>query len=298
VVSSFTPEMVVIDTRTHKIVGNIKQASPFSPDLAATPDGKQVWITLKDIGKTQVINAQPPFDTIATLDTGPITNHVNIARNAKGQFAYVTVGGLNALKVYTTTDKPELVATIPTGEMPHGLWPSGDGTRMYIGLENSNALATIDTASNKVVSTIATGQSPQGMVYLPNAVPSGAGTDNLIPLGMAGDAVHLTLSAPGAAGVATTVVVNNQGLVDILQAGVTGLEPKKGYFLALSNNADGSGPLDPIAKFMGNPAGAAIVGAVGPLRKTVQGTTSTAKRYLVISPNVDDKPGAPIQVQR
>lgn len=208
------------------------------------------------------------------------------------------MGGLNAVKVYTTTDKPELVATIPTGEMPHGLWPSGDGARMYIGLENSNALAAIDTLTNKVVSTIATGQSPQGIVYIPNAVPSGAGMDNLIPLGMAGDAVHLTLSAPGAVGVATTVVVNNQGLVDILQAGVTGLEPKKGYFLALSNNADGSGPLDPIAKFMGNPAGAAIVGAVGPLRKVVQGAAGNARRYLVIAPNVDDKPGAPIQVQR
>ena len=164
--------------------------------------------------------------------------------------------------------------------------------------KNSNALAAIDTLANKVVSTIATGQSPQGMVYIPNAVPSGAGSDNLVPLGVAGDAVHLTLSAPGASGVATTVVVNNQGLVDILQAGVTGLEPKKPYFLALSNNADGSGPLDPIAKFMGNPAGAAIVGAIGPLRKAVQGATGNARRYLVIAPNVDDKPGAPMQVQR
>ena len=297
VVSSFVPEMVVIDTKSHKTVATVKQASPFSPDLAATPDGKQVWLTLKDIGKTQVINAQPPFETLATIDTGPITNHVNIARTSKGQFAYVTVGGLNAVKVYAT-DKFELVATIPTGEMPHGLWPSGDGTRMYVGLENSNALAAIDTATNKVVSTIPTGQSPQGMVYIPNAVPTGAGTGNLIPLGMAGDAVHLTMSAPGAATVSTTVVVNNQGLVDILQAGVTGLEPKQPYFLALSNNADGSGPLDPIAKFMGNPAGAAIVGAIGPLRKVVQGTTGNPKRYLVIAPNVDEKPGAPIQVQR
>ena len=298
VVSSFTSEMVIIDTKTHKIVGKVAQASPFSPDLAATPDGKQVWLTLKDIGKTQVINARPPFDTIATLDTGPITNHVNIAHTTKGQFAYVTVGGLNAVKVYTTTDKPELVATIATGEMPHGLWPSGDGTRMYVGLENSNALTAIDTATNKVVSTIATGQSPQGMVYIPNAVPSGAGTDNLVPLGLAGDAVHLTLSAPGASTVATTVVVNNQGLVDILQAGVTGIEPKKAYFLALSNAADGSGPLDPVARFVGNPAGAATVSTVGPLRKIVQGSAGNTKRYLVIAPVVEDKPGTPIQVQR
>ena len=298
VVSSFNPDTAVIDAKSHKIVAHIKQASPFSPDLAVTPDGKQLWFTLKDVGKTQVVNAKPPFNDIALLDSGPITNHVNIARNSKGQFAYVTVGGINAVKVYTTTDHPELIATVPTGELPHGLWPSGDGSRMYIGLENSNALTAVDTLSNKVISTIPTGQSPQGMVYVSNAVPNGTGTDNLTPLGMAGDAIHLTMSPAGAADTATTVVVNNQGLVDILQAAVTGLEPKKPFFLALSNKADGSGPLDPIARFMSNPAGAAIVGAIGPLRKSVQGSAANPKRYLVIAPVVDDKPGAPIQVQR
>ena len=298
VVSSFTPEMVVIDTQSHQIVGRVKQASPFSPDLAATPDGRQLWFTLKDVGKTQVINARPPFQNIALLDTGPITNHVNFARNAQGQFAYVTVGGLNAVKVFTTSDSPELVATIPTGELPHGLWPSGDGARIYVGLENANGVAAIDTASNKVVATVATGQSPQGMVYIPNAVPSGPGTDKLSALGAAGDAVHLTMGVAGAAQAVTTVVVNNQGLVDLLQAAATGLEPKKAYVLALSSNADGSGALDPVAKFMTNPAGAAIVNAIGPLRKSVQGNAGTPRRYLVIAPNVDDKPGAPVQVQR
>ena len=307
VVSSLTPETVVIDTRTHKVIARVTQASPFSPDLAATPDGEQLWFTLKDIGKTQVVGARPPFSPIALLDTGAITNHVNFARTAQGQFAYVTVGGLNMVKVFTTGAQPALVATIPTGDLPHGLWPSGDGTRLYVGLENANAVAVIDTASNQVVATIASGQSPQGMVYIPGAVPSGPGTDNLTPLGASGDAVHLSMGAAGVAGVAgavgasppaTTVVVNNQGLVDLLQAAVTGLEPKQPYLLALAPNADGSGSLDPVAKFMTNPAGAAIVNAIGPLRKLVQGSAAGPRRYLVIVPNADDKPGAPVQVQR
>jgi hypothetical protein len=54
----------------------VKQESPFCPDIAATPDGKQVWFTLKDIGKVMVFNALPPFEVIKVLDTGPITNHV------------------------------------------------------------------------------------------------------------------------------------------------------------------------------------------------------------------------------
>jgi YVTN family beta-propeller protein len=298
VVSSFTPQTVVVDTRTHAIVGRIDQASPFSPDVAATPDGKQLWFTLKDIGKTEVVDARPPFARIALLDTGPITNHVNFARTPKGQFAYVTVGGLNAVKVFTTDASPQLVATIQTGPLPHGIWPSGDGTRMYVGLENANAVTAIDTGTNTVVATVASGQSPQGMVYIPNAVPAGAGVENLMPLGAAENAVHLTLGAAGASEVASTVVVNNQGLVDLLQAAVTGLEPKKPYLLALSMNADGSGALEPVTKFMTNPAGAAIVNAIGPLRRSVEGNPNTPRRYLVVAAMTDDKPGVPVQVQR
>jgi DNA-binding beta-propeller fold protein YncE len=76
VCSSFSPETVVIATATKQIVGRVKQESPFCPDIAATPDGKQVWFTLKDIGKVMVFNALPPFEVIKVLDTGPITNHV------------------------------------------------------------------------------------------------------------------------------------------------------------------------------------------------------------------------------
>ncbi len=298
VCSSFTPETVVINSKTHRVVGRVRQESPFCPDIAATPDGRQVWFTLKDIGKTQVINAKPPFATIAVLDTGPITNHVNIARNTNGQFAYVTVGGLNAVKVFTTTDHPELVAAIPTGELPHGLWPSGDGTKIYVGLENADAVTAIDTLSNKVLVKIGSGQSPQGMVYIPNAVPSGQGTENLSPLGTSGEAVHLTLISTETLKAQTTVAVNNQGLVDLLEAAVTGLEAKKPYLLALVNNPDGSGPLEPLVKFMTNPSGAAIVVTVGPLRKAVQGAEVAPRRYLVIAPFNDDKPGVPVQVQR
>src|ERR1700744_3602859 len=114
--SSFAPETDVITVADHQIVGKVPQASPFCPNIAATPDGSQVWFTLKDTGKTQVFNAQPPFNVLRTIDTGPITNHVNIVRNAHGQFAYVTIGGLNEVKAFRTDDFG-LVATIPVGKL-------------------------------------------------------------------------------------------------------------------------------------------------------------------------------------
>ena len=102
--SSFNPETVVVSVADHAIVARVKQESPFCPNIAATPDGEQVWFTLKDIGKTQVFNARPPFNPIKTIETGPITNHVNFARTPKGTFAYVTIGGTNEVKVFRTDD--------------------------------------------------------------------------------------------------------------------------------------------------------------------------------------------------
>src|SRR5258706_3099776 len=78
VCSSFNPETVVVSVADHRIVGHVKQDSPFCPNIAATPDGKQVWLTLKDVGKPMVFDAQPPFSVLKSIDTGPITNHVNI----------------------------------------------------------------------------------------------------------------------------------------------------------------------------------------------------------------------------
>lgn len=125
VCSSFNPEVDVVSVADHKIVGKVTQVSPFCPNIAATPDGKQVWFTLKDTGKTQVFDAHPPFATLKVIDTGPITNHVNIVHNANGTFAYVTVGGVNQVKVFRTDDFSQ-VATIDVGKLPHGIWPSGD----------------------------------------------------------------------------------------------------------------------------------------------------------------------------
>jgi YVTN family beta-propeller protein len=300
VCSSFNPETVVISVADHKIAGRVKQDSPFCPNIAATPDGAQVWFTLKDVGKTQVFDARPPFAILRTLDTGPITNHVNFARNANGTFAYVTVGGLNEVKVFSIADF-EQVATIPVGDLPHGVWPSGDGTRVYVGLENADALAAIDTLTNKVVATIPIGQAPQALNYVSNAVPEGGGTQGLQPLGVAGQAAHLSLAPLADAAkkgkAPTSVSLFEQGLTQVLQASVTGLAPKQAYVLALAARADGSGALEPLSAFMTNPAGSAVVNAVGPIRQIVQGNAKAERRYLVIAPGTADKPGRPVQVQ-
>lgn len=299
--SSFNPETVVVSVADHKIIGHVKQASPFCPNIAVTPDGKQVWFTLKDVGKTQVFDAKPPFTLLKTIDTGPITNHVNIVHNKKGQFAYVTVGGLNEVKVFRT-DNFEQVATVPVGNLPHGVWPSGDGTRVYVGLENADTMTAIDTLSNKVIANVSIGQAPQAIAYVPNAVPTGDGMQGLEPLGLAGQATHLALINAGEKdsqkAVPTSVSLFEQGLTQVVQASVTGLAPKEAYLLALAQNADGSGEFTPLSAFKTNPAGSAIVNAIGPIRQIVQGNTASERRYLVIVKGDANQHGTAVQVQK
>jgi YVTN family beta-propeller protein len=304
VCSSFNPETIVITVADHQIVGHVKQDSPFCPNIAATPDGKQVWMTLKDTGRIMVFDAQPPFSVLKSFETGPITNHVNFATNANGNFAYVTVGGLNEVKVFRTGDFSP-VTTIPVGKLPHGIWPSGDGARMYVGLENDDALTVIETVTNKVVATSPIGQAPQAIAYVSNAVPDGDGLQNLEPLGIAGQVTHLGLAASvsrdnvrSAESTPTSVSLFDQGLTQVLEASVTGLQPVKPYVLALSKDKNGGGKLEPLSAFLTNPAGSAIVNAVGPIRQIVKEDDQTRRRYLVIVSGTPDNLGAAVQIQR
>jgi YVTN family beta-propeller protein len=224
--SSFTPETVVVQVLSRAIVGHVQQESPFCPNIAATPDGNQVWLTLKDIGKTQVFDARPPFALIKSLDTGPITNHVNFVQIKGSIFAYVTVGGLNQIKVFRVTDFAQ-VATIDVGNLPHGLWPSGDGTRVYVGLENDDALVVIDTASNAIFAQVPVGQAPQALVYIPEAVPvESSGLLGLQPLGVAACAAHVMMVSAGNGpkgirSATTSITLFDQGLVQVLEASAT-----------------------------------------------------------------------------
>ena len=110
------------------------------------------------------------------------------------------------------------------------------------------------------------------------------------------------MAAPGRSGGASTaaptsVSLFDQGLVQVLEAAVTRLEPKQPYMLALSERPDGGGALEPLATFTTNPAGAQVVNAAGPIRQIVRGEVDAPRRYLVIVSGSSTQPGKIVQVQ-
>ena len=148
------------------------------------------------------------------------------------------------------------------------------------------------------------GLAPQAVAYVPNAVPDGDGMQGLQPLGLAGQSIQLTLepakgfrAANGATVAPTSVSLFDQGLLQVLQASVTGLESKQPYVLGLAGQEDGGGTLEPLAAFMTNPAGSAIVDTIGPIRQVVRNDAPQERRFLVIATGTANRLGAPVQVQ-
>jgi YVTN family beta-propeller protein len=172
---------------------------------------------------------------------------------------------------------------------------------VYTALESSDELVGIDTLSNSVIATIPIGQSAQAVVFVPNAVPNGDGTQGLRPLGLAGQAVHLTLESatggPEGFQAPTSVALYDQGVLQMLEAAVTGLQPMQPYVIGLAEQADGSGTFEPLADFMSNEAGAQVVNALGPIREIVRGQDQVQRRYLAIRDGSSAQPGALEQIQ-
>jgi YVTN family beta-propeller protein len=220
-----------------------------------------------------------------SIDTGFITNHLAFAKTAAGTRAYVTIGGENVVKVFTTDATPTLVATIPTGALPHGIWTSDDGTRVYVGLENGDAVDVIDSATNKVIARAPVGQAPQALVYVSNAVPHGDGMSNLVPRANS-EPINIALK-PSTGEAKGFIVARNLGVVDSLEVSLFKLKPQTVYSVYVSGQAT------PVANFKTNPMGMANGTAIGPMRDVSNSLNAkgvTASRVLVMEGDVAADP--------
>jgi len=258
VCNSFNPVVEVIDVAAKQVIKRIDVVSPFSPFIQIMPDGSEVWLTHKDVGKVTRIDVGS-LSVKQVIDTGPITNHLAFARSGDRTLAYVTVGGENVVKVFTTDATAAPVKTIRVGALPHGIWSSDDGSRVYVGLENSDAVDVIDTAQNEVIARVPVGQAPQALVYVSGAAP-GSEAPNLTPKPDALANVTVQLHAAKGQG-SGFAVSRNVGLIDILEINVAKLKPTTDYRVYFS------GRRDPVAAFKTNDKGMGMVSAVGPTRE-------------------------------
>jgi YVTN family beta-propeller protein len=232
-------EVTVIRVAGRRVIHRIRGVAPRSSDEALSPDGRELWLGHPFDGKTSVVDARR-FRTLTVLDTGPRTNHPNFVTKPDGDYAYVTVAGLNQTLVYRRHGAfPVLVKRIRhAGYAPHGIWPSPDNSRIYVALQKSDAVDVIDTHGDRIIRTLHVGQDPMALVYVAGAVPLGDGRQGLTRQGLNRRVETQPVEVRGATGTANVTVRAGDG-VDLLDFSALNLPPKAA-FTAYGLRADGS----------------------------------------------------------
>jgi YVTN family beta-propeller protein len=286
VCSSFTPELDVVSTSDYKIIKRIPIASPFSPNIFISPDGKWVALTLKDIGAVVVVNTNT-LEVVKQINTGGITNHVTFSNLGKLHRMFVTVGAENKLRIFDVNKDFVQTDTINVGALPHGLWPSGDGKLMFVGLEYSDEVQAIDLVTLKVVSTIKIGQSPQALVYADNAaLDYTKSLENLSPLNDSTATQIISLNSTNGNAAHGNLSVRPIGVTDLIEQIYTNLTPGKTYTLAFSKSAKAPFTNDyEVNHFIANQQGKYSGQSVG-LIKSSHNTTAQDYKHLILIDNI------------
>ena len=285
VCSSFTPELDVVSTSSYKVIKRVKIASPFSPNIFTSPDGKWVALTLKDIGAVVVVNTKT-LEVVKQMNTGGITNHVTFSNLGNLQRMFVTVGAENKVRVFDVAKNFMETDTINVGALPHGLWPSADGKVLYVGLEYGDEVQAIDLVNLKVISTIKIGQSPQALVYADDAVVDYTKSlENLSPLNDSVSTQIISLNSIKGNAAHGNLAVRPIGVTDLIEQIYTNLIPGKTYTLAFSKSAVAPFTNDyEVNTFIANAQGKYSGQSIG-LIKSVNNTSAKDYKHLILIDN-------------
>ena len=148
----------VVDTTSHQLIATVPVGNrPLG--VAVSPDGSAVLVTNNTDGTVSIIDAATN-KVRTTLAVGRLPNAVVVKPD--GSRAYVANGGDSTVSVIDlATDA--VIATIPLisarfapglALSPHAAAISPDGSRVYVMNIPDESVSVIDTATNRVVTTV------------------------------------------------------------------------------------------------------------------------------------------------
>ena len=123
-----------------------------------TPDGKQVWVTGRDLA---VIDTATD-EVVATVEA-PEDDTGRLRLTPDGRTAVVALA--KTLAVFDVETR-RLRAVAPLSASPKVLTLSGDGRRAYLTNPEDHSVTVVDVTAAKQVGTFATGQRPDGIGWV------------------------------------------------------------------------------------------------------------------------------------
>jgi muramoyltetrapeptide carboxypeptidase len=168
----------IIDTATNKVIKRV-EVGPQPHGLVATPDGRQMFITIENTGgdEGELLWYDPAADKVTRrLTVGPRPNQP--ACTPDGKLVYVPCD--DATWWVIDTVKRSLIKKIATGGRPHNTLCSADGKRMFLGPKGSYHVLIADTATHKLLGEIPLSDAPRPIVLSKDEKRLYANVDTLI----------------------------------------------------------------------------------------------------------------------
>lgn len=139
---------------------------PSSWPLGFVPDGRRVYVSLRDANQVAVIDTVMR-EVTGRIDVGrsPIQVHATI----DGRFVYVANQGTDeepddTVSVIDTASNT-VVKTVRTGQGAHGVTVSSDGDFAFVTNIIDGTVSRISVASQSVVDTYTVGKGPNGITF-------------------------------------------------------------------------------------------------------------------------------------
>ncbi|HEY0693243.1 MAG TPA: bifunctional YncE family protein/alkaline phosphatase family protein [Kribbella sp.] len=136
---------------------------PFGSALS--PDGKYLAIGNNGTNKQSLALVDTSSGAaVQHLDySRPEALFVGLAWSPDGSKLYAAAGGNDKVRVYTLTGgqlTEKAPIALPKGSFPSGIAVTSDGSRLYVANNGTGAMSAVDSATGRVLGTVATGPNP------------------------------------------------------------------------------------------------------------------------------------------
>jgi YVTN family beta-propeller protein len=210
------PGVFVLDTSTNAQLGSPIAAGNSPYDIAATPDGRSVYVTDDSSPSTGVTIIDVATDqAVKTIAVGNYPSGVAITPDGKLAYLSDNAGGIS---VIDTTAQAVVGNPIPANGASIAF--TADGKQAYVASEGGNTVAVIDTATETVTKTLTGMDSPRGVATRP--LPPGFPVPNMV-----GDTQATATAAISAAGFIAGAVTR-QASVSVAPGTVISQSPAAG----------------------------------------------------------------------
>ena len=151
--------VTVIDVATKAVAATIAVGN--TPVGAWMGSNNKMYVDNEESNSISVINvATLTVEETITLGYKPAM----VAYNGTANELYITDPDAGKLHYYTFTTQWTLAGSISTGANAHAVAISDDKTKAYVTNQNANTVTVIDLTSKTVITNIAVGKKPNGIV--------------------------------------------------------------------------------------------------------------------------------------